>query len=101
MQPKSFELSIVALIPEVMAHQAGRIGSVGDSPRAGACLNKAKAELTWLGFFQAQASISSDCHTSTGLSIHTLELGLKSEISTISSRLWLLIREVVDTFHIL
>lgn len=97
-QPKGFELSIVALIPEVKAHQMENWALVGDSPNAGACRNKTVAELTWLGFLQAQASISSDSHTSAGLSILVLELDLKLELSTTTSPLWSLTKEVVDTF---
>lgn len=97
MQPKGFELSIFALILEVMAHQIESWSSVGDSPNAGVCLNKAVAELTLLDFFQAQASTSSDSDTSTGLSTPVLELAFKSELSTIFSHLWSLTREVVDS----
>lgn len=98
MEPKGFELSIVALIPEVMAHQMENWVLMGDSPNAGVCLNKAVAELTWLDFLKAQASISSDSHTSTGLGILVLELDLKLELSATTSHLWPLTKEVVDTF---
>lgn len=71
-------------------------GSVGDSPNAGVCLNKAVGELTLLDFFQAQASISSDSHlywfehpcAGTGFEIRALH----NFFSSMATH-----REIVDT----